>query len=274
MNIIEMKNISYRYPDGTPALENININVQEGKKVVFLGENGSGKSTLFLLLNGIYKPWKGEYFFKGIESGNNKKERQKLCLKAGVVFQDPDVQLFAPTVFQEVAFAPGNMNLSAKTVKERTKKALEEVDLYHLKDRPPHYLSYGQKKRTAIADILAMETEVIILDEPLVWLDSRHKKAAIDLLDKLSAAGKTVIISTHDPDFACSWADYIYVLKEGKVFDGGTPGEVFADREKIESAGLEYPLVKKIAHTLGLAKTPSDNDELLLMLEQYKKIKV
>lgn len=267
MNIIELEDIHYRYPDGTHALRGISLSIEQGEKVAVLGHNGSGKSTLFLLLNGLFRPESGRYRFNGEEITYSRKELRKLVEKTGVVFQDPEVQLFASTVYKEISIGPKNLGLSDSEVKERINSAMEKTDVTHLKDKPVHFLSYGEKKRVAIADILAMRSDVILLDEPLAWLDSLHEKRVIEILDAISRENNTVIMSTHSSDLAYEWADYIYVFSEGRITASGSPKEIFSEKELLLKSGIESPFILKIAEKMGLKELPVNRNDLLSMME-------
>ncbi len=242
--MLEAADLEYSYESGIKAIEKINIKVKRGERVVILGENGAGKSTLFLLLGGVLKQSSGRIVLNGKEI-KGKKDFKELREKVGIVFQDPDVQLFAPTVFQEIAFGPRNLKINEVEVEKIVKKAATECDICNLLERSIHFLSYGQKKRVSIADILAMNGDFIILDEPTVWLDPYHKKAVIEKMTALAKEGKGVVVSTHDVDFAYSWADYIYIMKNGKIVLDGTPESIFSDKEVILQYNLEFPLIKK-----------------------------
>ena len=167
MIILETRNLKYTYPDGTVAIQDLNIEIMKGKKIAFVGQNGSGKSTLFLLLNGTLKPSQGEILFRGVPFKYDSKSLREIRKSIGIVFQNSDDQIFAPTVFQDVAFGPSNLGYSKEKINTCVQLALEQVGLSRFKDKPPHHLSGGQKKRVAIAGVMAMEPEVIILDEPL-----------------------------------------------------------------------------------------------------------
>lgn len=164
----------------------------------------------------------------------------------GIVFQDPDTQLFSASVLQEVSFGPVNMGLSKDQVLERVNGAMATTGITHLKNRPTHFLSEGQKKRVSIADILAMDPPVIIFDEPTASLDPRLKQHIMDLLDRINSEGKTVILSTHDVDSAYSWADYVYVMKDGALAGEGSPEKVFLDEGLMGRTGLEKPWLVEI----------------------------
>jgi len=186
MKIIKADNISYSYPDGTQALKNVNFSVETGKIVALLGPNGAGKSTLFLHFNGILRPGSGEIKVNDRPLVYDKKGLMEVRQKVGIVFQNPDDQLFAPTVGEDVAFGPMNMGLDIEEVEKRVEKALEKVDMAGYEKRPPHHLSGGQKKRVAIAGILAMNPEIMVLDEPTSGLDPKGASLILQLLYKLN----------------------------------------------------------------------------------------
>lgn len=237
--ILRGEDLHFTYSDGTEVLRGLSVSIPKGKKIAVLGANGVGKSTLFLHFNGIYRPQKGTIYFQGEPISYQKNPLNELRRKVGIVFQDPDSQLFAANVIQEISFGPINLGLSKDEVCERVKKAMELTDITHLKDKPTQFLSYGQKKLVCLADVLAMEPEVMILDEPTAWLDPNHTKQVLNLLTNLNEQGKTIIISTHDLQFAYSWADYILVVEEGRVTKEGTPEEILHRDEKVvRSDGL------------------------------------
>jgi cobalt/nickel transport system ATP-binding protein len=267
MSIIELEEVHFKYPDGTHALRGVSLSIDAGKKIAVLGHNGSGKSTLFLLLNGLYIPHSGRYRFNGEDIIYTKKQKRELIEKTGIVFQDPEVQLFASTVYKEISIGPMNLKLSESEVIERINSAMEKTDVTHLKDRPVHFLSYGEKKRVAIADILAMKSDVILLDEPLAWLDSLHEKKVLEILNSISRDNKTVIMSTHSSDLAYEWADYIYIFSEGRIAASGTPENIFSQKEMLKGAGIEVPFVIQIAEKMKLEKIPAGKRDLLDMLE-------
>ena len=194
--MLRLENITFSYDDETEALKDITLNIEKGKKTLFLGENGSGKSTLFLIMNGLLKAQ--------------------------------------------------NLGYSKEKVEESVNRAMKEINIENLKDRPCHHLSYGQKKRVSIAAITAMEPELLILDEPTAWLDSKNTKRVSEILDNFSKAGKTMVVSTHDTDFAYEFADYIYVLEKGEIVRQGSRDEVFEDFEFLKKLNLNIPNVLKI----------------------------
>lgn len=223
MKAVEIINLHYTYPDGTKALQGINLEIAAGESVYLIGPNGSGKSTLLLHLNGILQPRKGQVKIFGEDVHENSKEVKR---KVGLVFQNPDDQLFMPTVFEDIAFGPVNMKLGAEEVKRRVKKALKDVGLAGFEKRSPHHLSYGEKKRIAIATVLSMAPEILVFDEPTLALDPWIKRSFVEFLKKIGR-GRTMIISGHDLDLM-KLCDRTYLLRKGKIVKKvAKKGEVF-----------------------------------------------
>ena len=249
MKVIETKDITYEYPDGTKALETVNFMAEEGKIVALLGPNGAGKSTLFLHFNGILRPSSGTVVIDGENVNYNKKELMKIRQKVGIVFQNPDDQLFAPTVVEDVAFGPMNMGLPKDEVESRVKEALSRVGMEGFEKKPPHHLSGGQKKRVAIAGILAMKPKIMVLDEPTSGLDPKGASQILRLLYQLNTEGMTIVISTHDVDLVPIYASKVYIISEGKIIKQGTASEVFEDVKTIRGANLRLP---RIAHLMEI----------------------
>ena len=249
MNIIETKNISYFYPDGTKALENVDFKAKRGKIVALLGPNGAGKSTLFLHFNGILRPNSGNIIIDGEPLSYDKKHLMKVRQKVGIVFQNPDDQLFAPTVIEDVAFGPMNMGLTDEEVEKRVKEALKKVGMAGFENKAPHHLSGGQKKRVAIAGILAMNPQIMVLDEPTSGLDPRGASQILRILYQLNQEGMTIVISTHDVDLVPLYAYNVYIINEGKIIKEGSPPEVFEDVKTIRKANLRLP---RIAHLMEI----------------------
>jgi len=249
--LISLKEISYQYPDGTIALSDISLDIPKGKNVAFLGANGSGKSSLFLLLAGLIKPQKGVYSLQGADVKWTRTQRRRVNKTVGLVFQDPDVQLLTSSVYKEVAYGPSNLGLPAEEIDRRVNVASEMCGIRHLLSKVPHSLSFGQKKSVAIASILSMETDVVVFDEPLAWLDPKHKAEMIGILALLKEQGKTVLVSTHNTSFAYEWADEIVVLCNGCVSCAGTPVQVFCRTDVIGNADLAVPLAYKVSKLTG-----------------------
>lgn len=273
MNIIETKNISYQYPDGTEALKNVDFRAKKGKIVALLGPNGAGKSTLFLHFNGILRPVSGSITIDGKPLGYKKKDLMEVRQKVGIVFQNPDDQLFAPTVMEDVAFGPMNIGLCKEEVEERVKESLKRVGMEGMENKAPHHLSGGQKKRVAIAGILAMKPEIMVLDEPTSGLDPKGASQIMHLLYKLNQEGMTIVISTHDVDLVPLYAYNVYIISDGKIIKEGNPSEVFEDIKTIRDANLRLP---RIAHLMEILKKedklPFDKPYPLTIGEARRKI--
>lgn len=246
MVIMETENLSYTYPDGTKAIDDISISLREGERISFVGRNGSGKSTLFLLLNGTLRPTGGRILYRGEEIGYGHSELRDLRKKVGIVFQNSDDQIFAPTVYQDIAFGPVNLGYSEEETEKVVNRMLDYFGIRNLKDKPPHHLSGGQKKRVAIAGILAMDPDIIILDEPLSNLDPLGADEILGILNELNHFGKTVIISTHDVDLAYRWSDTVYLLSKGKLVDSGKAEDVFRKEKQVRESSLKTPVIAEI----------------------------
>ncbi|OEH93129.1 energy-coupling factor ABC transporter ATP-binding protein [Bacillus solimangrovi] len=244
--IIEMKNISYQYPDGTKTLKNISLKIDHRKKIALLGNNGAGKSTLFLHLNGILKPTSGSLYFDGVPISYKRKEMKKLKQAVGLVLQDPDSQLFSSTVYEDIAFGPRNLGLSKEEVDQIVNQTMSDTETDQLKDKPPHLLSIGQKKRVAIAGVVAMQPQLIVLDEPTAGLDPYYVKRIIGVLDDLHAQGKTILLSTHNVDLAFQWADEILIMNEGEIISQGLPETVFMNEEILNRSHLDKPWIVEV----------------------------
>lgn len=241
MNILEIDKITYTYSDGTKALNDVSLTVRQGEKLAFVGGNGSGKSTLFLCLNGILRPQSGTINYKGKPVIYKRKELLELRSKVGIVFQDPDNQLFASSVYQEISFGACNLALSQEEVKRRVDSVIEELGITPFSQKPTHALSGGQKKQVALADILVMEPEVLIMDEPVSALDPLHTKLLNEKLEELPNKGITVIVATHDMNFALEWADRIVMLKDGNIIREGNPADIFQEEELLKETNLSQP---------------------------------
>ena len=241
--IISANGLEYTYANGTKALCGITLDIHKGERVAVLGANGSGKSTLFLCFNGVYRAGAGQVRFAGETVEYNKKSLLALRKNVGVVFQDPETQLFCVDVYQEVAFGPYNLGWEKERVERCTLESLAAMDLLPLRDKPPHFLSGGQKKRVTVASVLSMEPSVLLFDEPVAALDPAHARQLMEEMDKLSARGVTILMATHDVDGALSWADRAVVLSEGSLMADAPPAMVFQDEKLLARCGLETPAV-------------------------------
>lgn len=251
-HILEVRDLYYTYSDGTQALKGLTLGIKQGKTTAVLGGNGAGKSTLFLSLNGIYKPTAGEVLFKGLPLDYSRRGLKDLRKSVGIVFQDPDSQLFSASVYQDISFGAVNLKLTKEEVRRRVNMAMEQTGITHLKDKPTHCLSFGQKKRVAIAGVLAMEPEVLVLDEPTAGLDPMGISEIMKLLRKLQAQlGLSVVIATHDIDIIPLYCDYTYVMDQGKIVLEGNPKEVFSQPDDIRNVNLRLP---RIGHLMEILK--------------------
>ena len=272
--VIEAQNVSYTYDGNTKrALDGLNLRIRRGTKVAFMGGNGSGKSTFFLCLNGIRKPEDGRICIEGEPIEYTRKGLLAVRSKVGIVFQEPDDQLFSASVYEEISFGILNLGMDESTARREVESVIEELEITPFQDRPAHALSGGQKKQVAIADILVMHPEVMILDEPAAALDPKHTKKVQEIIDGLTDKGITVLMATHDIDYAYAWADEIVLMQEGKVIRQGAPAEVCADRTALSEAGLEVPAVLRIYERLrekgllsGEAVPPRNVDGLVEIL--------
>ncbi len=273
--LLQAENLSYSYGQGNQVLKKINFTVKKGEKIAVLGSNGAGKSTCFLNLNGVLRPESGQIRYRGKEIG--KKDLNELRKNVGIVFQDADSQIIASTVFAEVSFGPVNLKLPKEEVKRRVETALDCMNLMPMKDRPPHYLSGGEKKRVSIADIIAMESEVVIFDEPTASLDPVNVEMLEGVLDKMNEMGKTLLISTHDVDFAYRFADRAVIFSGGRIIADGPVREVFEDDEVLNQANLKRPILLEVYNSLVRHRileeggdSPRDAGELEMLLQTQR----
>lgn len=247
---LSTENLSFTYPDGTRALKNINIEIEKGEKVAIIGPNGAGKSTLFSHFNGLTEPTSGCVKIEGKPISFEKDELLKVRQKVGIVFQDPNDQLFAPTVKEDIAFGPMNLGLSYDEVEKRVEDALKMVGMENYEDKTPHHLSGGQQKRIAIAGIIAMKPKLMILDEPTAGLDPDGVEKVLNIMNQLNEEGMTLIISSHDIDMISKYADKIFVLYNGEIIESGNKNKIFSDMELLKKAHLRTPITTEILYNL------------------------
>jgi cobalt/nickel transport system ATP-binding protein len=237
----ELENVSFDY-EGIPALRNLSLRIEHGERVVLLGANGSGKSTLLRLLNGLYFPSAGSVVFEGTpltpeklrSNGFSHDFRRRVAL----VFQNPDVQLFNPTVFDEIAYGPLQLKWRKEEILHRVDETLTFLGISQLKDRPPYRLSGGEKKRVALASVLVLEPEVLLLDEPTGTLDPRTQSQIVDLIQQWKGTSKTVITATHQLEIVEDIADRVFVLEAGGVIASGSPAEILGNGDLLLRANL------------------------------------
>ncbi len=241
--VFTIDDVAYAYHEA-PALDGLSLTIRTGQRIALLGANGSGKSTLLRLLDGLYFPDRGriEAFDEPLTEERFAEDEPALAFRrrVGLVFQNPDVQLFNPTVFDEIAFGPLQMGWSKDEVRKRVAAALDDFAIAHLKDRPPHRLSGGEKKRVALASVLVLEPEVLLFDEPTASLDPKSASHLIDYLVKSRGSGRTVVTATHDLDIVEDIADHCFVLDGGRVIAAGGPHEILHDVALLQRAGLSH----------------------------------
>ncbi|HQK53632.1 MAG TPA: energy-coupling factor transporter ATPase [Sedimentibacter sp.] len=257
--IIKIDNVKFKYDKNSSyAVNGVSLNIKSGEFTAIIGRNGSGKSTLAKLINSILLPTEGKIFVKGMDTSDDSK-LWDIRQTAGMVFQNPDNQLVATIIEEDIAFGPENLGVQPEEIRRRVDNALNTVGMYEYRKRPPHLLSGGQKQRIAIAGILALNSECIILDEPTAMLDPSGRKEVMETLKKLNAEGKTILLITHYMDEAVQ-ADRVIVMDKGNIKLDGKPKEVFRNIDEIKKYGLDVPQVTELAQELikeGL-KLPPD----------------
>lgn len=248
--ILETQNLTFTYPDGTRALKNINMSINKGEKVAVMGANGAGKSTLFSHFNGLTEPTSGIVKINGNEMKYDKKSLLKIRQKVGVVFQNPNDQLFAPTVQEDVAFGPMNLGLDLNEVDKRVEKSLKMVGMEGFEEKPPHHLSGGQQKRVSIAGIIAMNPELMIIDEPTAGLDPQGVDQVLTILNHLNEKGMTLLVSSHNVELITEFANKIFIVHDGEIINEGSTNDVFSNHEILKKAHLRPPKSSEILHKL------------------------
>lgn len=248
-NIIKMQNVKFKYDNESDYVVNdITLNIKEGEFTAIIGHNGSGKSTLAKLINSILLPTGGKVYVKGMDTSDDTK-LWEIRQTAGMVFQNPDNQLVATIVEEDIAFGPENQGVEPSEIRRRVDEALNTVGMYEYRKRPPHLLSGGQKQRIAIAGVLALNSDCIILDEPTAMLDPSGRKEVMETLKKLHGQGKTILLITHYMDEAVQ-TDRVIVMDNGNIKLDGTPKEVFRNIDEIKRYGLDVPQVTELTQEL------------------------
>ncbi len=282
---IKINNLTHVYNEGMPyetkALDNINIEIKQGEFVAAIGHTGSGKSTLIQHLNGLLKPKSGSIIINGVDITSNKTQMREMRKKVGLVFQYPEYQLFEETVYEDVCFGPKNLGLDEATIDRQAKEAIKNVglDFEKVKDKSPFELSGGQKRRVAIAGVLAMKPDVLILDEPTAGLDPRgHKEILTMIKDMHEREQNTVILVSHNMTDVAQLADQVIVLENGKLIMSGTPKEVYAEADILVKIGLGLPepmvLMRKIKEKqVDINTSILTIDEAEVEIEKYLRSK-
>ena len=271
--ILKAEDLYFSYDDeNSHSLNGLSLEIKRGQKVAFMGSNGSGKSTFFLCCNGIHRPSSGTLYFNGEPVTYDKKGLLKLRSKVGIVFQDPDNQLFSASVYQEISFGILNLGVSEEEAKKEVEEVIDYLEITPFRHKPTHSLSGGQKKQVSIADILVMHPDIIILDEPAAALDPKHTTMVNQIVNRLTESGITVLMATHDVNYAYEWADEIMLFHEGKVLMHGTPADVFSNKAVLAQTNLEPPAVLELFDSLcmkGILKPTLPVPKNLKALEKY-----
>ncbi|AYA99629.1 energy-coupling factor ABC transporter ATP-binding protein [Lachnoanaerobaculum umeaense] len=267
--ILKAENLHYSYTKEHEALKGVSLDIYEGERLAILGANGSGKSTFFLNINGVLKPNSGNVYY--MDKLIDKTSIKELRKNVGIVFQDADNQIIASTVRAEVSFGPINLGLSKEEVEKRVLDSLNYMNISHLIDRPPHYLSGGEKKRVSIADIIAMDSQIIIFDEPTASLDPKNTAIFEEVIDKLNRDRKTLVISTHDLEFAFRWADRIVVFCDGNIIADSDPIDVFSNKEVLRRANLKKPILLEVFEILGQNSVFKANDIAARNIDEFRE---
>lgn len=271
--IFRVTDVSYRYPNGEQALGAINITIGKGKKVALLGKNGAGKSTLMLMLNGILKPSSGRIDFDNSPISYRRKALRAIHQRVGYLFPNADDQLIAPTVYEEISFGVMNLFGDKRLARQKCEEMIDLLSLNSIADKSPHHLSSGQKKMVCLASILAMEPEVIICDEPTSHLDYQSKIVLLEQLDRLNEMGKTLVVATHDSNWAYEWTDETIILSESKVLANGITSTIMKDTELLKRADIQIPKVVSIIKQLGIDTScidmPKTDSELAQLIKEH-----
>jgi len=273
--VIDVKNLSYRYPDKTLALQNISFQIKTGECVGLIGPNGAGKSTLLLTLMGFLKPFKGSITLFKQELNN--KTKKNLRMQIGMVFQDPNDQLFSPTLWEDLAFGPYNLGYDQDEINRRIDKTLQIIGLEKYKDKPPHHMSFGEKKRAALGTILTMDPKILLLDEPFSNLDPESYAEILQLIQSFKEQNLTIIIATHDVDVLPNLVDRCILLDDGHIIIDSSVHEVLSDFELLMTHKLRMPLIGQLFyklqnhHLLKDGRLPLTLNEAELLLEDLLK---
>jgi cobalt/nickel transport system ATP-binding protein len=245
--LLKFEHVDYTYSGSQhPAIEDLSIEIPTGKRCALIGQNGCGKSTLFLLANGLYKPQQGQILWQQQPVKYDRSSLMKLRQQVGLVFQNPEQQIVATTVEEDISYGLYNLDLPIAIIAERVQQALIDFNLTELAQKPIHHLSLGQKKRVSIADVMVLQPELLLLDEPTAYLDPRHTRLLLATLQQIHAAGTTIVMATHDLDLVYRWADWVLVMDRGRLVLAGTPADIFSQKETLAALEIDLPIAVEL----------------------------
>jgi cobalt/nickel transport system ATP-binding protein len=269
--LLKFERVNYTYSGSQhPAIADLSIEIPAGKRCALIGQNGCGKSTLFLLANGLYQPQQGQIFWQQQLVKYDRQSLMKLRQQVGLVFQNPEQQIVATTVEEDISYGLYNLGLSTPIIAERVQQALVDFNLTELAQTPIHHLSLGQKKRVSIADVMVLRPELLLLDEPTAYLDPRHTRLLLATLQQIHAVGTTIVMATHDLDLVYRWADWVLVMDRGQVIMAGTPVEIFSQTATLAALEIDLPIAVELLAEVQtfIDKVSADESSQLKSLQQ------
>mgnify|MGYP006421394341 CR=1 FL=1 len=249
---LQFQNVTYTYPGQTqPTIDNLTLSVPQGKKSALIGQNGSGKSTLLFLADGLYKPQQGEIAMPQMRLRYNRRSLNRWRKSIGLAFQDPNEQLVAGTVTEDISYGLYNLGLPEKDIKQRLRQIIADFSLEEIWESPLHHLSMGQKRRVALAGVIALSPNLLLLDEPTAYLDGLQTHHLLQELDRIWQNGTTLLMATHDLNLAYEWADWFFIVHQGKLILQGKAEDVFSQRDLLREVQLGVPLLWEVWESLG-----------------------
>ncbi len=277
-DLLSFKDVEYTYPcSQRSAVQNLTLRIPQHQRCAVIGRNGCGKTTLFRLANGLYRPKHGIIEWQGKPLKYDRKSLNQLRQQVGLVFQNPEQQLVATTVEEDISYGLCNLGLPESEIAQRVQQTLLDFDLLSLADTPINYLSLGQKKRVSIADVMVLQPQLLLLDEPTAYLDPRQVQNFRQTLEKVHSRGTTILLATHNLDFVEAWADWVFVMDSGEIVLEGTPETVFSQSQQIQELGLGVPLIvtalKAIQDELNLNQlTPLSAEQLQKIRQRIRQL--
>jgi cobalt/nickel transport system ATP-binding protein len=270
---LEFESVEYTYAGGVrPALQGLTLRLPTHKRSALIGQNGCGKTTLFQLANGLYRPQRGKICYQGVPLRYDRRSLMQLRQAVGLVFQNPEQQIVAATVEQDISYGLRNLGLPESLIAAQVEQVLMQFDLMDLATTPVQHLSLGQKKRVSLADVMVLQPKLLLLDEPTAYLDHQHTRQLMTLLQSIHAAGTTILLATHDLDLVYRWADWVFVMDQGRLILEGTPQTVFAQSSRLAELQLEVPLVAEVLTTLMKLRSQQGVDQPMLLQQLRERI--